>query len=138
MRLRPAGSVTVRVSVTSTKPLVLASSWSGPGVWFHGDIAPGNLLLDDQGSLSAVLDFGTCGVGDPACDLVITWTLLRGPARDAFRAGVGLDGPTWARARGWALWKALIVLAADPDDPGGNAAVIAEVLADHEAAGDAR
>ncbi|SDT32031.1 Predicted kinase, aminoglycoside phosphotransferase (APT) family [Friedmanniella luteola] len=109
----------------------LASSWTGPPVWFHGDVAVGNLLLDDEGVLSAVLDFGTCGVGDPACDLVVTWTLLRDEARAAFRAGVGLDDATWARARGWALWKALIVLAGDATDAAGNRGVVAEVLADH-------
>jgi aminoglycoside phosphotransferase (APT) family kinase protein len=109
----------------------LASSWTGAPVWFHGDIAGGNLLLDDAGDLSAVLDFGTCGVGDPACDLVITWTLLRDDARAAFRDGVGLDDATWARARGWALWKALIVLAGDPADAAGNRVVVDEVLADH-------
>ena len=27
---------------------------------------------------------------------------------------MGLDEETWKRARGWALWKALIVLAEDP------------------------
>jgi aminoglycoside phosphotransferase (APT) family kinase protein len=50
-------------------------------LWFHGDVAPGNLLLD-EGRLGAVIDFGRCGVGDPACDLVIAWTVLRGDARD--------------------------------------------------------
>ena len=37
----------------------------------------GNLLLRD-GRLAAVIDFGTSGVGDPACDVVIAWTLLFG------------------------------------------------------------
>ncbi|GAA1434690.1 aminoglycoside phosphotransferase family protein [Microlunatus lacustris] len=109
----------------------LASSWSGPPVWFHGDIAPGNLLLDDAGALTAVIDFGTCGVGDPACDLVITWTLLRGEARTAFVDGVGLDEETWARARGWALWKALIMLSAGGADADEHRTVVDEVLADH-------
>ena len=109
----------------------LVSSWDRPPVWFHGDIAPGNLLLDDDGALAAVLDFGTCGVGDPACDLVLTWTLLRGEARAAFRDGVALDPGTWARARGWALWKALIMLAPAGPDAAEHRAVVEEVLADH-------
>ncbi len=61
-----------------------------------------------DGVLSAVIDFGTSGVGDPACDLVIAWTFFSGDARTAFRDAVDQDADTWARARGWTLWKALI------------------------------
>ena len=85
----------------------VASEWEGPPVWFHGDVAEGNLLLRD-GELAAVIDFGTSGIGDPACDVVIAWTLLRGEARAAFRDALGVDEATWARGAGWALWKALI------------------------------
>jgi aminoglycoside phosphotransferase (APT) family kinase protein len=85
----------------------LATSWDRPPVWFHGDIANGNLLVQD-GRLSAVIDFGTSGVGDPACDLVIAYTFFSGSSRAAFRDAVDHDPGTWARARGWALWKALI------------------------------
>jgi len=92
----------------------LAATWTGPPVWFHGDVAEGNLLVDAAGRLAAVIDFGTSGVGDPACDLVIAWTLFEGASRAAFVAGVDQDPGTWARARGWALWKALITVAA-PD-----------------------
>jgi aminoglycoside phosphotransferase (APT) family kinase protein len=95
----------------------LTSAWPSAPVWFHGDIAVGNLLIRD-GRLTAVIDFGTCGVGDPACDLVIAWYTLVGAERRAFREAVGLDPDTWRRARGWALWKALIQLAeAEPDSP---------------------
>ena len=62
--------------------------WHGEPVWFHGDVAEGNLLLRD-GRLSAVIDFGTVGVGDPACDLVIAWTSCAARARTAFRVGAG-------------------------------------------------
>jgi aminoglycoside phosphotransferase (APT) family kinase protein len=85
----------------------LSSTWDRPPVWFHGDIAQGNLLVQD-GRLTAVIDFGTSGVGDPACDLVIAYTFFSGPSRDAFREAVDQDSGMWARARGWALWKALI------------------------------
>jgi aminoglycoside phosphotransferase (APT) family kinase protein len=74
-----------------------------------------------------VIDFGSSGVGDPACDVVIAWTCFSGAAREAFRAGLGVDDATWSRGRGWALWKALITLDADP-----RAALIVErVLDDH-------
>lgn len=86
----------------------LTSAWPHEPVWFHGDVAEGNLLV--QGStLGAVIDLGTCGVGDPACDLVMTWTYFD-QERDTFRAAVDVDEDTWARARGWALWKALVTL----------------------------
>lgn len=116
----------------------LRAEWRGAPVWFHGDIASGNLLVRD-GRLVAVIDFGTSGVGDPACDLVIAWTMFSDGSRDAFRQTVGQDDASWARARGWALWKALIVLAdvidRDEELAGLNRRVVDEVLADHRRAG---
>jgi len=87
----------------------MASRWTADPVWLHGDVAAGNLLVRD-GRLSAVIDFGGTAVGDPDCDLAIAWTLLSGRSRQTFRAGLRLDPGTWARGRGWALWKALITL----------------------------
>ncbi|WP_086827952.1 aminoglycoside phosphotransferase family protein [Allokutzneria sp. NRRL B-24872] len=84
----------------------LEAPWDGVDVWFHGDVAPGNLLLS-KGNLSAVIDFGSCGVGDPACDTAIAWTLLTDEGRRAFRDRLAVDEATWARGRGWALWKTL-------------------------------
>lgn len=113
----------------------LDATWLGPAVWFHGDVAAGNLLVRD-GCLAAVIDFGCSGVGDPACDLTIAWTLLFGDSRDAFRTALPLDRATWARARGWALWKALITLVAHlgvhPVEAATARHVIEEVLADFQ------
>ncbi len=109
-------------AATGVWEAALAARWTGRPVWFHGDVAVGNLLVDDRGRLAAVIDFGTCGVGDPAGDLVVSWTLLDGPGRAAFRAAVPADEAMWARARGWALWKALIVAA----DPGADPGALAE------------
>ncbi len=109
----------------------LASAWDRPDVWFHGDVAVGNLLTRD-GRLAAVIDFGTCGVGDPACDLVIAWTFLGRSAREVFRSAVGLDEETWARARGWALWKALLGLVGDPGSPG-TVRTVERVVEEHRA-----
>jgi aminoglycoside phosphotransferase (APT) family kinase protein len=113
----------------------LRTTWHGSPVWFHGDVAAGNLLVKG-GRLSAVIDFGTSGVGDPACDLVIAWTLFGGGSRAAFRAALQLDEATWARGRGWTLWKGLITLAANIDSNPLEAKrarrVIDKVLADHK------
>jgi aminoglycoside phosphotransferase (APT) family kinase protein len=113
----------------------VAARWASDPVWFHGDVAIGNLLLRD-GRLAAVIDFGTSGVGDPSCDVVIAWTLLSGASRDAFRSALGDDAATWSRGRGWALWKALISLAGaleddDRDATALNRRVIERVLDDH-------
>ena len=87
----------------------LATSWDRTPVWIHGDVAAGNLLLQDA-KLHAVIDFGCCAVGDPACDLVAAWTIFDAGSADDFRKRLQLDDATWQRARGWALWKALITL----------------------------
>ncbi|HCU6011385.1 TPA: aminoglycoside phosphotransferase family protein [Legionella pneumophila] len=108
--------------------LALSSTWQSPPVWVHGDIAIGNLLVN-KGQLSAVIDFGQLCIGDPACDLAIAWTLFTGESRDAFRATLKLDSETWARGRGWTLWKALCW--AFPGEKRVDWRVVDEVLADH-------
>ena len=92
--------------MTEVWDAALSSTWQSSPVWVHGDIAVGNLLVSG-GQLSAVIDFGQLGVGDPACDLAIAWTFFTGESRDVFRAALKLDTATWARGRGWALWKTL-------------------------------
>ncbi len=87
----------------------LAASWTGAPVWLHGDVSADNLLVK-HGRLCAVIDFGQLAVGDPACDLTIAWTLFSGPSRSDFRHALPLDENTWARSRGWTLWKALITM----------------------------
>jgi aminoglycoside phosphotransferase (APT) family kinase protein len=109
----------------------LAATWAGPPVWFHGDIAHGNLLVRD-GRLAAVIDFGTSGVGDPACDAPIAWTLFAGESRAAYRAALAVDDAMWARARAWTLWKALITLDSTvPATAAGARASFDEVLAEY-------
>ena len=88
----------------------LETTWQSSPVWVHGDINASNLLVR-AGQLSAVIDFGLLAIGDPACDLAITWTLFKGESREIFRAMLPLDAGTWARGRAWALWKALITAA---------------------------
>ena len=109
----------------------LETKWDRPPVWVHGDVAAGNLLVRN-GELCAVIDFGMLGVGDPACDLSIAWTLFAGESRQRFRAMLSLDDDTWARARAWTLWKALVVAAGLTETNAADAAqslrVIAEVL----------
>jgi aminoglycoside phosphotransferase (APT) family kinase protein len=100
----------------------------------HGDLMPTNLLVRGDGGLAAVLDFGACTTGDPACDSLLAWMTLTSSSRGRYRELVGLDDAAWARARGWAL--AFAVLAAPyyrrtfPAFAGVARRAIAEVLAD--------
>jgi aminoglycoside phosphotransferase (APT) family kinase protein len=115
----------------------MSTTWERDPVWFHGDVAAGNLLVRD-GRLAAVLDFGSSGIGDPACDTVIAWTFFSGPSRDRFRARLHAEDGTWSRGRGWGLWKAMIMLVGqlERDDPeaGATRRVIDEILGDDAAA----
>jgi aminoglycoside phosphotransferase (APT) family kinase protein len=91
-------------------------AWSEPGVWLHGDLHAGNLLVEG-GTLSGVIDFDHLAVGDPAGDLVAAWMLLPPDARPEFRNAAGVDDPTWIRGRAWALDLGLVMVAKSADNP---------------------
>jgi aminoglycoside phosphotransferase (APT) family kinase protein len=78
-------------------------------VWIHGDLDSRNLLAM-EGRLSAVIDWGSLGIGDPACDVMVAWKVLSADSRDIFRTALSIDNATWARGRGWALSQALSAL----------------------------
>jgi len=86
-----------------------AAEWDREPVWIHGDLDFRNLLVK-RGRISAVIDFGCLGVGDPACDVMAAWKVLPRACRDLFRAALQVDEATWARARGWVLSQALMAL----------------------------
>jgi aminoglycoside phosphotransferase (APT) family kinase protein len=114
----------------------VSSRWEAAPVWVHGDVASENLLVRD-GKLHAVIDFGCAAVGDPACDLTIAWTLFDQESRQVFRSALSLDASTWARGRGWALWKALITMAKSDGssyESDQSRQVILRVLDDHREA----
>ena len=104
----------------------------GPDVWVHGDFVAENLIVAN-GRLRGVIDFGCCAVGDPACDLTVAWTLLEGKGEEVFRTTIAADNDTWARARGWALWKALVTFPGKIAHTDHDRArrVISAVLAEH-------
>jgi len=79
-----------------------------PDGWYHGDLLAENLLLDDTGGLGAVLDFGGMAVGNQAVDLVVAWDVLDARGRRRLRHELDVDDATWAVARGWVLFLALI------------------------------
>ncbi|PCE16380.1 hypothetical protein AUC47_00585 [Microbacterium sp. SZ1] len=86
----------------------VATVWTEPAVWVHGDVAPGNMLFDRSGRLAALIDFGQTCVGDPACDLAFAWLSCNSRERDLLRDRLELPEDAWLRGAAWALWKALI------------------------------
>lgn len=110
-----------------------APPWTGEPVWLHGDLHGQNLLAVD-GRLSAVIDFGLLGVGDPATDLMAAWTVFDARARAVFRGALPPDRDRWARARGWALYSSVVALPfywdTNPALVAGCLRTLGEVLAD--------
>jgi aminoglycoside phosphotransferase (APT) family kinase protein len=105
------GSAIDTEAVTAAwKAALSASDWEREPVWIHGDLDSRNLLAK-EGRLTAVIDFGCLGVGDPACDVMVAWKILAGGSREIFLSALSADEATRIRARGWVLSQALIALA---------------------------
>ncbi|MFG2795473.1 aminoglycoside phosphotransferase family protein [Streptomyces pseudovenezuelae] len=77
--------------------------WDRAPVWLHADLLPGNLLAVD-GRLTAVIDFGCLGIGEPTADTLPAWTVFSGESRRLFREAAEFDDATWERGRAWALF----------------------------------
>ena len=87
-------------------------------VWIHGDLHPGNIIVND-GTLDALIDFGDVTGGDPAYDLAAAWLVFDATGRARFRTGTGdrYDSATWTRARAWAAYLAAMLLTQSDDRP---------------------
>lgn len=106
-----------------------ASPWHGPPVWYHGDFHTGNLLASDH-RITAVIDFGGLGVGDPANDLMMAFTLFSPAPRAIFREALAVDEATWQRGRAWALTTGLSAYTAYAStNPAIRAATTRQILA---------
>ncbi|MFJ2505929.1 aminoglycoside phosphotransferase family protein [Microbacterium sp. NPDC087592] len=85
-------------------------------VWIHGDLHPGNILVDGD-RLSALIDFGDVTSGDPSYDLAVGWLAFDSEGRHVFRRATGrrYDEATWVRARAWAAAVAIILCHSSDD-----------------------
>jgi aminoglycoside phosphotransferase (APT) family kinase protein len=110
-----------------------APAWTGTPVWIHADLLRPNLLTAG-GRLSAVIDFGSAGAGDPAADVIAAWSVFGPAGRETFRSALGVDDGTWHRARGYALHQAAMIIPYYPETNPGFVALakrtVGEVLAD--------
>jgi aminoglycoside phosphotransferase (APT) family kinase protein len=98
-----------RAALAAWDDVLTAPAWDGTPVWIHTDLLRPNLLVAD-GRLSAVIDFGGVGAGDPAADLIAAWSVFGVLGRGAFRRALKVDDGTWNRARGYALHQAALII----------------------------
>lgn len=103
------GMIDIDAATKTWKKALEAPAWDGKPVWVHADLHAANILVN-QNKITAVIDFGMAGIGDPACDMMPAWTLLSAQTRDIFRSIVQIDDAIWERGKGWALSFGLIAL----------------------------
>lgn len=90
-----------------------------PGRAVHGDLYARHLVVDAQGRIQGVIDWGDVHRGDPAADLMVAFGFLPATARDGFFRAYGeVDPPTRRAARRRALFHAVAVAwyATESDD----------------------
>lgn len=88
-----------------------AEPYSLAPVWCHGDLHPGNYILNSANDLAGIIDFGDITSGDPAVDLSVAWLSFTGAGRQAFLdtyrthcdASIAADSGLIPRARGWVI-----------------------------------
>jgi aminoglycoside phosphotransferase (APT) family kinase protein len=119
-----AGDPSTDAARQTWKKAVAAPAWHGAPRWLHGDLHPANVVVQD-GTLAGVIDFGEMCAGDPATDLSAAWILLpAGTASRFFDTYEHADEATIARARGWAVLRALHLISVGRRGrlglPGGN------------------
>ncbi len=96
-------------AVAAWENALAAPPWDGSACWIHGDLLRPNVLVR-SGRLTAVIDFGAVGVGDPASDVVAAWSVFGPTGRGSFRSALNVDDGTWRRARGIALHQAAMII----------------------------
>lgn len=116
---------------------VTAAPRTAESLWLHGDLHPANVVLEPDGSLAGVVDFGDLCAGDPATDLAAAWMHFDADGRDVFRTEYErvrrCDAATWTRARGWAVSMGSAMVASSDDAPALRALgeeILAAVLED--------
>ncbi|ETT65806.1 aminoglycoside phosphotransferase [Paenibacillus sp. FSL R7-277] len=91
----------------------------------HGDLHFKNMLVNENGIVSGIIDWGDLSVGHPACDLSVAYSFLPPYARGVFfETYGGADEETKLLARLMAVYIPMLILMQAVDD--GNEAIAAE------------
>jgi aminoglycoside phosphotransferase (APT) family kinase protein len=122
--LRMLDEVSDRLDVEPLRRIV--EQGDGPpldlGALTHGDLHPRHVLLNDDGVVSGVIDWGDCCVGSPAIDLAIVTALSPSERVAFFRVYGEVDPRLWRHARLIGVHLGAALLAADPSGFVGRAA----------------
>jgi aminoglycoside phosphotransferase (APT) family kinase protein len=81
--------------------------WDNKSVWIHADLLKSNVLIKDN-HISGIIDFGSAGIGDPAFDIILAWSLFSFENRTIFRDKLKVNDIIWNRACAYALHQAAI------------------------------
>ncbi|MDQ0170224.1 phosphotransferase [Paenibacillus tundrae] len=91
----------------------------------HGDLHFKNMLVNENGIVSGIIDWGDLSVGHPACDLSVAYSFLPPYARGVFfETYGGADEETKLLARLIAVYIPILILMQAIDD--GNEAIAVE------------
>ncbi|MEC0243245.1 phosphotransferase [Paenibacillus dokdonensis] len=89
-------------------------------VFLHGDLHFKNMLVDETGKISGIIDWGDMNIGHPACDLNLVYSFLPPDARSTFFKEYGeVDEETKILARFIAVYIPMLILlqaASDKDE----------------------
>lgn len=86
-------------------------------VFLHGDLHFKNILVDEKGLVSGIIDWGDMNIGHPACDLSIGYSFLPPHARsDFFEQYGGVEEETKILARLIAVYIPILILMQAVDD----------------------
>lgn len=91
----------------------------------HGDLHFKNMLVNENGIVSGIIDWGDLSVGHPACDLSVAYSFLPPYARGVFfETYGGADEETKLLSRLIAVYIPILILMQAVDD--GNEAIAVE------------
>jgi len=103
------GDIDTESALQLWQKLLTLAPWDNKPVWIHADLLKPNLLVYG-GKLSAIIDFGSAGIGDPAFDIVPAWATLTSKSRQLFKNLLAVDNDTWLRAKAYALHQAVLII----------------------------
>ncbi|QJD82667.1 phosphotransferase [Cohnella herbarum] len=86
-------------------------------VFLHGDLHFKNMLVDENGKVSGIIDWGDINIGHPACDLNVVYSFLPPDARSSFFEEYGeVDEETKILARLIAIYIPILIMMQAIDD----------------------